>query len=174
MRRCACVLLATAVVLARPGAAAAVYPPPVKDEAKYFSDAALDKANKKVRELYGKYKKDVVVETFAAVPADMKKKLEELEEKKKDKGRAEFFDDWAKDRARQLGLNGVYVLVCKEPTFLYIHMDDDTRKKAFTVKDRDRLRKKLIEQFRDKEFSAGLTDGLAIVEGAFKANLGKK
>jgi hypothetical protein len=174
MRRCACGLLVAALVLGGPGTAQAVYPPPVKDEAKFFSADALGKANKKVKEIYDKYKKDVVVETFAAVPADLKKKLEDLEDKKKAKGRAEFFGEWAQARSKELGLNGVYVLVCKEPAFLYIHMDADTRKKAFTAKDRDKLRAKLVEKFKDKEFSAGLTEGLAVVEGALKANLGGK
>jgi hypothetical protein len=174
MRRCACGLLVAALVLGWTGSAAAVYPPPVKDEAKFFSADALEKANKKVKEIYDKYGQDVVIETFASVPADLKKKLEELEEKKKAKGRDEFFKGWAEARMKELGVRGVYVLVCKDPAYLYVLAHEETRKKAFTRKDADRLREKLLEKFRKKEFDAGLADGLALVEAALKANLGGK
>src|SRR5206468_11877554 len=40
------------------GPARAVFPPPVKDDAKFFSAEALDKANKKIRTIYGEYRSE--------------------------------------------------------------------------------------------------------------------
>jgi hypothetical protein len=157
-------LLAAWLVLAGP--ARAVYPPPVKDEAKLFSAEALEKANKKVREVYQTYRKDLVIETYPAVPADLEKKF-------KEKKKAEFFEEWAQARAKELGVNGVYVLICKNPTYLQIEMDPETRKKAFTPRDRERLRAKMIEALREKKFDTGLLEWAEIVEAAYKANIGK-
>jgi hypothetical protein len=145
------------------GPAAAVFPPPIKDEAKFFSAEAVEKANKKIREIYSTYKKDVVIETYAAIPADLEKKF-------KDKGKAEFFKEWAQTRAKDLGLNGVYILICKNPQYLYTEMDAGTLKKAFTGKDAEKLRKTILTAFRDKKFDAGLAEGLEVIESAFKNN----
>src|SRR3954471_24389029 len=119
------VLAAVAGCLALPGAARAVYPPPVKDDGKFFSKDGLDRADKKIREIYQKYKKDVVVETLAQLPAEQQKKYQEEEDKDR------FFARLALDRGREIGLNGIYVLIVKKPHYLRIHMDPDTQKKDF-------------------------------------------
>jgi hypothetical protein len=144
--------------------AGAVYPPPIKDEAKLFSAEALDKANKRIKEIYAHARKDLVIETYAAVPEG--KKVPEDKNKKE-----EFFAEWASARVKDLGVNGVYVLICKSPTYLYIEADNLTRKRAFTGKDRAALQRKLIDSFRDKKFDEGLKEGIEVVEAAYRANL---
>jgi hypothetical protein len=145
--------------------AAAVFPPAIKDDAKLFSAEAVEKANKKIREIYSTYKKDVVIETYAAIPADLEKKF-------KDKGKAEFFKEWAATRGKELGLNGLYILICKEPRYLY--MEVDTRsKKAFKTSDGEKLKKTLFTAFKEKKYDTGLTEALDVVESAFKSNLKK-
>src|SRR4051812_45551854 len=131
------VLAAVAGWLALPGAAWAVYPPPVKDDGKFFSKDALDKANKKIHEIYQKYKKDVVVETLEKLTPEQQKKYQEEEDK------ARFFARLALDRGREIGLNGIYIVIVKKPRFLRIHMDSDTQKKDFKASDR----KKALEKF---------------------------
>jgi hypothetical protein len=154
--------------LALAGPAWAVYPPPIKDEAKLFSAEALEKANKKIKETYQNSRKDLVIETYAAIPADLVKKFNEL-----DKNKEKFFAGWARERVKELGVNGVYVLICKSPTYYYTEADPETRKKAFTAKDQGRLRAKMLEALKEKKFDAGLLEWAELVEGAFKANLGK-
>ena len=143
-------LVAGGLLLAGP--ARAVYPPGVKDEGKFFTKEGLEKADKKVREIYAKYRKDVVVETYTAPPEG--KALPEDREK-----RAEFYREWAEKRIKELGVNGVYVLV--------------TRKKAFTQSDRGKAAKKMLAEFKDKKFDAGLMGALESIEASLKANLSK-
>jgi len=148
------------------GPARAVFPPPVKDDAKLFSPETLEKANKKIRALYGESRKDVVIETYLTIPADLEKKYKEL-------GKAKFFAEWAAQRVNDLGVNGVYILICKDPAHLQIAVDEQTRKKAFSLADRDKLARKMLEQFRDKKFDAGLLEGIDFIGSTLKANLGK-
>src|SRR5205807_7369629 len=88
--------------------ARAVYPPPVKDDGKFFTKEGLEKANKKIRELYQKYKKDVVVETLETLTEEQQKRLKEESAKR-------FFASLALARAKELGVNGVYIVICKKP-----------------------------------------------------------
>jgi uncharacterized membrane protein YgcG len=150
------------LALCRP--AAAVFPPPVKDGAKMFTKEGLEKADKMIKEIYRKFKKDVVVETYAEVPADLAKKLE-------DKGEKAFFAEWASQRAKELGVNGIYLLVSKKPRYLYIEIDGATRKKAFTSADRKTMEKKLFAAFKEMKFDQGLSDALESVEASLKKNL---
>ena len=80
---------------------------------------------------------------------------------------------WAEQRAKDLGVNGVYLLICKEPGRVEVFVDEQTRKKAFPLGERDKLVKKMLEQFRDKKFDAGLLEGIDFIGSSLKANLGK-
>ncbi|MFO0880471.1 MAG: TPM domain-containing protein [Gemmataceae bacterium] len=153
--------LATALMAA--STAWAIYPPAIRDEGKFFTKEGLDKANLKIRELYEKYKKDVVVETLPALTADQAKKMDE-------DGKGKYFAKLARDTSVKMGLNGIYILVVKKPQHLQVHMDPDTQKKLFTAGDRKILIEKLIGQFKDDQFDAGLLEGLTAIEAALKAN----
>src|SRR5262245_758378 len=99
---------AAALILAvSAGPALALYPPPVKDEAKVFSQKALEKANAKIKDIYKKYKKDVVIETYESLTAEQQKELEKETEKK-------FFPKFALKRIDDLGVNGVYLVLVKK------------------------------------------------------------
>jgi uncharacterized membrane protein YgcG len=145
------------------GPARAVFPPPVKDDGKFFKPETLEKANKKIREIYQKYQKDVVVETLASLSADQEKKL-------KDEGKNKFFATLALDRAKELGVHGIYLVLSKKPSHLQVHMDPATQKKAFTPRDRRALIDKIISRFKEGNFDAGLLEGLDVIESALKAN----
>jgi uncharacterized membrane protein YgcG len=155
-------VLAAWLVLAGP--ARAVYPPPIKDDGKFFTKEGVEKANKKIREIYEKYKKDVVVETLAELSEEQKKKM-------KDEKESKFFITLALARLKELGVNGIYVLICKSPRFLQIEMDPGTRKTVFTNKDRAKAREAFFKQFREEKFDAGLMEALDVIEAALKANV---
>jgi uncharacterized membrane protein YgcG len=158
-------LLVPALVVVWLGLAApvnAVFPPPVKDEGKFFSAEAVDKANKKIKEIYSKSRKDLVIETYASVPEG--KKVPEDPKK-----RAEFFDEWARSRSEELGVNGIYVLICKKPTQVRIEVDRRSRR-AFTKADAERLVKRIVGAFRENKFDDGLLGGTEVVEAALKAS----
>jgi len=156
-------LLALAALLVLSGPAQAVYPPPIKDDGKFFSSEALDKANKKIRAIYEKYKRDVVIETYMEIPAAIEKKYA-------DEDRKELFRHWARERTHNLGLHGVYILVCKKPGHLQFEVDPDTMKSALPVKERDRASNKMLASFKEREYDAGLLAALEIIETAFKTS----
>jgi hypothetical protein len=156
-------LLFAAAWLGLVGSARAVYPPAIKDDGKFFKPDTLEKANKKIREIYQNYKKDVVIETLPALSADQEKKL-------KDEGKEKFFAKLAVDRAKELGVNGLYIVFCKKPPHLQVEMDPQTRKQGFTNADRKKLIEKFIARFREEKFDEGLLEGLDFIETTLKSN----
>src|SRR5438105_2272009 len=80
----------------------------VTDKGEFFSAEAVEKANKQIAKVKEKTKRELVIETFKEIPEDRKK---DFDEKKK----GEFFHHWARDRAKDLKVTGVYILLCKEP-----------------------------------------------------------
>jgi uncharacterized membrane protein YgcG len=158
-------LLALMLGLVLAGSAQAVYPPPLKDDGKFFSKDTIDKANKKIRELYEKYKKDVLVETLMTLSVDQEKAL-------KEEGTEKFFSKLALARAREVGLNGVLILLSKKPSYLRIHMDPDTQKSAFTTQNRKVVVNKMVARFKEDNFDEGLLEGLNAIEAALKSNSG--
>jgi len=147
--------------------AQAVYPPPVKDGGKFFDAKALEKANAKIKDIYKKYKKDVVIETIDALSVDEQKKA-------KEEGNKKFFPKYALKRIDDLGVNGVYIVISKEPRWAQFEMDPQTRKTVFSNADRDKAYSKLIERFKEKEFDQGLLDALDAIEASLKAKTKSK
>src|SRR5262245_64272980 len=80
----------------------------VTDKGDFFSPEAVARANKRIDKVKEETKRDLVIETFKEIPEERKK---DFDEKKK----AEFFHRWARERAKDLKLTGVYILLCKEP-----------------------------------------------------------
>src|SRR4029079_908846 len=113
------------------GTASAVFPPPVKDEGKFFSQEALEKADKKIRSIYEKYKKDVVVETMGALTAEQTRQMD-------DEGKTKYFTKVARDRSKGIGLNGIYIVFVKKPQHYQFYMDPDTQKTVFKIADRNK------------------------------------
>ena len=143
--------------------ALAIYPPALKDDGKFFSKEGTEKANKKIREIYQKYKKDVVIETVPMLTADQEKKV-------KEDGEAKFFAKLTNDRAKEIGLNGVYLMLCKKPKYLRMHMDPETQKKMFTAGNRTTTVGKIVARFKEDEFDDGLFDGLKEIETLLETN----
>ena len=77
-----------------------------------------------------------MIETFVKPPAGR--------EQEASADHSAFFSQWARQRARELGINGIYMLICKSPAHVQVEIGNDTRKKAFTEEDRARLVKILL------------------------------
>jgi len=154
------------LVLAAGSPALAVVPE-VQDGAGFFKPETIAKANDLLAEIGKKHDKDLLVETYPTVPAD---KVEAVKAMDKE-ARAKFFQEWANSRARRRRVNGVYVLICKEPGHIQVEVGHETQKTAFTTKDRDRLRDLLIDAFQKKEHDRGLIDAVQFVEKTLDENL---
>ena len=156
-------IAALLAVLGLTAPALAVYPPALKDDGKFFSKEGVEKANQKIRAIYEKYKKDVIVETITALTADQEKQI-------KEDGEAKFFAKMTNDRSKEMGLNGVYLVLCKKPKYLRMHMDPETQKKLFTASNRTATVGKIVARFKEDEFDAGLLDGLKEIESILETN----
>ena len=151
-------------MLAFCGRSAAVAPE-IKDEGKFFSADAVKKANKQIREIARKYDRDLLIETFAAVPGDQTERLKAMSREERDK----FFLNWAQDRAEAAVVHGVYVLICKDPSHLEVvgrtpsskrmRVRSELDKQAF-----EKLRDLLLKDFRDKHYDEGLQAAVNFVE----------
>lgn len=159
-------LLAVAVALLAAAPAPALSPR-IKDDAHFFSAAAVDKADQVIRDVKDRDRKDLMIETFKTAPDDQADKVKQMDRTE----RARFFEEWARERARREGINGVYVLICKEPAHLQVEVGNETRKRAFTVEDRDRLSALLLKAFKAKEYDKGLLDGVQYVRDTMRENL---
>jgi TLP18.3/Psb32/MOLO-1 phosphatase superfamily protein len=157
-RAVAAIVLAGWLASAAPVSASAVAPV-IKDDGKFFSDDARAKADEQIRKIYHDFGKDLLIETFATVPAD---KAKDVNLKDKD-ARERFFEEWARERARDAEVNGIYILICKEPAHLQVEVGNETQKKAFTLSDREELVRGLAKKLRDHKEDEGLLDAVNFV-----------
>jgi TPM domain len=133
--------------------------PTIHDEAKFFSPDALKKANEQIREIYAKYGKDFLIETFPSVPADKLEKVKTMESKEK----AEYFHKLAVERAKERVVNGVYILITREPKYLYIEITPSARE-TFDKEFYNHFRKVLFSNLGEDHFDAGLAAAVKTVQ----------
>jgi uncharacterized protein len=150
-----------------PVAAKKAGPPPgklvlIRDKADLFSKDAIEKADRKIEAIHRDFNKTLAIETFAEVPDDLKKKLE-------DKGKKEFFAEWANDRSRDLGVRGVYVLVSKDPKYYRTRVGSDTK----LLLSQSKLDKILLDNFNNNEFDKGLLEAVDYVAAELQSNAPK-
>ncbi len=157
--------LVACLAAASPVSAAAVAPE-IKDEGKFFSDQARAEADRKIKEIHREFHKDLLIETFAQAPPDLVKDVD-LKDRT---ARNRFFEKWARERAKDADVNGIYVLVCRSPEHLQVEVGDQTQKKDFTQQDRQELVKLLVEKFREKKYDEGLLDAVNFVGQRLKAH----
>jgi hypothetical protein len=144
------------LVLAGPLGAVA---PEIRDDAQMFSAAARKKADERVREIYRKHGRDVLIETFTSVPADDMDKVKKMDKE----ARAAYFLGWAKERAGKRVVNGVYILICKEPQYLLAGVDEKEPHhfpKGIAAEIEGVFRK----EFRENRFDDGLDKALTFIE----------
>jgi hypothetical protein len=140
-----------------PTSPAAAAEPHVFDGGLFFSDEAVSEADDVIRHIKRAYGRDVMVETYPAVPDELKGELAR-------DGKDKFYENWLNRRARQLGVRGVFVLMTREPGRVQVGVDRATRRRAFTVADEESLRHILASAFRARQFDRGLLDGLRFVD----------
>jgi uncharacterized membrane protein YeaQ/YmgE (transglycosylase-associated protein family) len=142
----------------------------VKDDGKFFKTDTVDKANADLKQAHTDFGKELVIETFPAVPEYLKS---EYEAAKDDAAkRSEFFSTWLGNRAHSLEVNGVYVLICKDPAHLEVKAGAKTKARAFTQANQDKLRDILVESFKTQSYDEGLEKGVAYFRSALKDNMG--
>lgn len=150
--------LPSALVLAFVLAFASSSSAQVKDDASFFSAAAVAEAKEGIQQIKQTFKKDFVVETYLKAPSkDFK---------------AKDFEAFAEKRAETLKVDGIYLFIVKEKGHLEVVVDPKTIMKAFPVADRTQMRNLLLAKFKDKEFDKGLTGAVAFARARLEQHLG--
>lgn len=157
-RRLLRTLFIQAAALLFVGTALAVAPE-IRDEGKFFSAETLKKADEHIREIYRKHGQDVLIETYKTVPGEDVEKLKALD----NRGRREFFLKFAKGRATERVVNGVYVLIVREPRFLLVGITG-RGERAFSREFRDKAEEGMIAEFAKGRFDDGLQGLVKMVE----------
>ncbi|MBI3415433.1 MAG: TPM domain-containing protein [Verrucomicrobia bacterium] len=144
--------------------------PEVRDNGGLFSTAAIKQADETIRSIQREFRKDLLVETFASVPENRKDDYS--------RGREEFFAGLVRERAQAARLDGIYVLIMKEPPPHHLRVQvgvgQATRRRAFLAGDRDQLVKLFQTNFREEKYDEGLRAGVAFVEQTLRSNLGNQ
>ncbi len=138
--------------------------PKVYDNGKFFDAETVKKADAQIKLIEEKYKRDVVVETFATIPQDVLDRF-----KYDEKNRDAFFQKWIADLEERGGVNGIMILLSKDQfkenrTRVEVGVGKVTVKRDFTIANRNDLAKILKENIAEKKYDSGLLDGLLYVE----------
>ena len=137
----------------------------VRDNGKFFSPEAVTRANQTTDRIKREYNKNLVVETYDSVPSNLQAEYDRL-------GKDRFYSEWVNDRGRSLGINGVMVLITRNPGRVQVGVGRETREAEFTLRDRDELRDLFASQFRDRQFDQGLQQGVDFVYRRMGRNAG--
>lgn len=137
----------------------------VRDEAHVFPPDMVNRVDRVLDQIHDQLHKDLMVETFPSIPDELRQTLER-------QGAQEFYNNWIITEARRLGVNGVFILITKDPPHLQVGVGKETREKAFTVADRDQLVQPLADAFRNGDFGGGLLHAAQFVRDTMAKNLG--
>jgi len=140
----------------------------VVDNGGFFSEQAKSDAAKTIGEMERSLRKDLAVETFKEIPANLKEGLNPQD--KTALGRV--CEKWAETRARQKGVNGVYILLVKEPAHLQVLVGNDTQRLAFTLRNRDELVSLMLADLRAHRNDDALRAGVNFVNTTMRAHGG--
>jgi len=136
----------------------------IRDDAGFFSAAAKADAQGNITLAQRTLHKDVQVETLPTLPDTLKSGVN-LQDKAA-VNRA--YEQWVNKRAESLGVDGVYILIVKDPAHLQVAVGNDTQKQAFTLADRDSLVKLMVDKLRAKDYDAALRQGVSYVVSTMK------
>jgi uncharacterized protein len=136
----------------------------VQDEAGFFSSDAVTRATQTIDRIKREHGKDLRIETYASIPSNLQADFQRL-------GKDPFYEQWAQQRGKTLGLDGMLVLITREPPRIQIQVGRATREKAFTQPNREELFKVLSNRFKAKEYDDGLMDAADYVYRQMGQNL---
>jgi uncharacterized membrane protein YgcG len=140
-------------------------PRKVQDDAGLFSAQAKERANEQIAEIRRRFGKDLTIETVASV--DRPKALDTKDRE----AVARFFDEWAAQRFQNQRVNGVLVLVVREPRILRIVVGRKTRESGlFTKNDRVELANQMVARLKAGKADEALTAATSLVLRAMQEN----
>jgi len=137
--------------------------PVVLDGADLFRPETIDKADAIIRQIKQSTGKDLMVESYKAIPDTMRPDYER-------KGRDIFHRDWVRERGRALQVDGVFILITRDPGRLQIGLGAKVVGHLFTERDRVELQQLMTNLFRQSKFDEGLLAGVEFVQKRIERN----
>lgn len=137
----------------------------VVDDAHIFSQDATSRADQIARQIEDLHKRQVLVQTFSAVPDDLQSKLQS-------DGKDRFFVEWNEQIAKDKHFDGVLILICMNPAHIEVTVGNATQQ---IFPDRDSLTQLLLSNFKAKHYDRGLVDAMQYIDdhmGRPRANNG--
>jgi uncharacterized protein len=133
----------------------------------FFSDFAKAEANRQLLELGLRFKKEVVIETFKAIPAEVSQGVNLQDRAAVNR----MFEVWTLQQAREQRVNGIYILLSKEPAHLQVIIGNDTQRSLFTTRDRTALIEVMLGKLRAKQPDEALLQGVSVIASAMKSHV---
>ena len=141
----------------------------VKDEGKFFSTEAVQKADQRIQEIHRDFHKTLFIDTVRKLPMDLVPQYKEATHA--EGGRDKFFSKWAIERVRNAGVRGIYVFLCREPAELKIEVDNQTLENAFTAENRGQLTNDTLVLLKQKKYDQVLLDTVDFVASTLRRTL---
>ena len=136
----------------------------VFDNAHIFGESARSDAESATRALNDKFGKQLIVETFAAVPPNGRDAVQ--------RDKAAYFHDWLANRAKAHQTDGVFVLICMNPGHVQVGSGDRTRAKGMFSAANDRALEEKVRGLLDqKQNDAALSAAVQYVSDTYMANV---
>lgn len=139
----------------------------ILDNAAFFSDSAKAEASRQLLDVGLRYKKEVVIETFKGIPDDVSKGVNLQDRAAVNR----MFEQWTLRQARQQRVNGIYILLSKEPSHLQVVIGDSTQQTLFTAKDRAVLVDVMLARLRNKQPDEALLQGVNVIASSMKSHV---
>lgn len=132
--------------------------PTIKDDAEFFKRDATKRADEGIRAIARKSHRDLLIETYTQPPGEAPEKLKTMTREERNR----FYTDWAKRRAEERVVDGIIVIITREPAHLQVQVTDGAGR-TFDPKFRGSVEQALLAAFRDKKFDDGLTAAVKLV-----------
>jgi hypothetical protein len=138
----------------------------VQDNASFFQLDSVLKAREAIQQFRREYHRDLFIETFEHVPSADQTRVSKMWSRQAER----YFSEWATTRAKTIGVDGVYILICRKPQHVHVLVYPSTPEQAFSDEDARALRKRL-EHDLPKSPDSALSGAVTFVRNTVKDNL---
>ena len=135
----------------------------VRDNAGFFSADAVQRADAATQQMRRDLGRELVIETYPAIPTD---RAQNYRPESKD----QFFEQWGNERSVAVHVDGVYILINRDPAYLFVTAGNKTRQKDFTQDDERELRDAMLSLLKQKQYDAALDKAVEFVPQRIRDN----
>ncbi len=157
-------------ILLLPTLGRAEAPHTVLDEAELFRPQTVERVRRRLDALYARDGIGVLIETIRTLPLEQRDQLARAGNAKA--GR--IFAAWTRRRARDNGVDGIYVLISADPSYRLVHVTTwpEEMGQVFSERDCNQVRLAFVDRRNAKHPDDAVLDAVAEIESILSYNLG--